>query len=874
MGDPSGDIPGVTLAIQRLLHELDVVGPSQPTVEYGDGDGEGGADGSVVTTVDTDGEWLPERYEDLGQIGMGGMGEVRRVLDRHLNRPVAMKIIRPSLVYSPETMARFLEEAQIAAQLEHPGIVPVHEAGRLADGRLYFTMKEVHGRTLSAVVAAVHAASTEERWGVTDDGWSLRRLVDAFGRVCAAMAYAHARGVIHRDLKPDNVMVGAFGEVLVLDWGLGKVLRQPPRPALAADAGPRVVTERSERDEYRTQAGDVGGTPAFMPPEQARGEIAELGPPADVYALGAILYFVLAGRPPYPAGTMARLLRAQESGPPPPPGRIAGERRLVTPGQGRAIPADLWAICRRALSFQPDRRHPDAGVLAAEVSEWLEGARRRERALAVVAEADALAPRIARLRRRADELDREAAELLARTPPLAPVRHKRSAWERIDQARQLRREAGLDEERMVQALHAALTHQPDLAEAHQRLARFYREAHARAEAAKDEDLAARMEIRLRAHNDGTHDAYLAGRGSLTLLTEPVDAAVRLRPFEEVDRRLRAGRPRDIGTTPILAHDLPVGSWLVELSAPGRALVRVPIAVRREQHWHGVAPGEGAPRPIHLPAGEDLAGDEAYVPAGWCGLGGDDQATRGLPERELWIDGFVIQRFPVTNRQYLRFLNHLVQTGREALALRHVPRSHSDRPDSEGPPAYGRRADGRFELDEDGAGDTWRLDWPVALVSWDSAQAYAAWRAEQTGQPWRLPSELEWEKAARGTDRRLYPWGNHIDPTWCLTQESHAGRLRPCAVTAFPDDESPYGVRGMGGNVRDWCREARGETERLLLEDRLVLGPVSPGGPDVLRVTRGGCWYSPQRDARVCSRVQSPQSFRAAGVGIRLVRSVG
>ncbi len=868
MAEHDDELPGVSLAIQRLLDELGEVAPSQPTVEYG------AAEGDAVTTVDRDADWLPERYEDIDQLGIGGMGEVRRVLDRHLNRPVAMKIIRPSLVYSPESMARFLEEAQIAAQLEHPSIVPVHEAGRLGDGRLYFTMKEVHGRTLDAVVTAVHAASTDDRWGVTNDGWSLRRLVDAFSRVCSAMSYAHARGVIHRDLKPDNVMVGAFGEVLVLDWGLGKVLLQPPRPVLAAEAGPRVVTERSESDLYRTQAGDVGGTPAFMPPEQARGEVAELGPRSDVYALGAILYYVLAGQAPYPVGTVARLLRAQQAGPPEPPGPIVGDQQPVASGLGRAIPADLWAICTRALSFDPTDRYPDAAALAEEVGQWLEGARRRERALAVVADADALAPRVKHLRERAAALEREAEELLARTPALAPVRHKRPAWDKLEQAERLRREAGLDEERMVQALHAALSHQPDLAEAHRRLARFYRETHAAAEAAGDDATAARLEIRLRAHNDGEFDAYLSGEGSLTLLTEPAGATVRIRPFRDVDRRLRAGDGRELGTTPLLARSLPSGSWMVELWRSGQAQVRYPIKLRRQQHWHGVAPDEGAPTPLHLPDSADLLSDEAYVPAGWCWLGGDSQATRGLPGRELWIDGFVIQRFPVTNREYLAFLNDLVRQGQQALALQHVPRDHSDRPGIPGAPVYGRRLDGRFDLAPDRPGDTWQPDWPVALVPWDSARAYAAWKAEKTGQPWRLPSELEWEKAARGTDGRTYPWGLHVDPTWCLTQESHPGRMRPCAVTAFPDDESPYGVRGLAGNVRDWCREAQGETERLLLERRLVLAPESVGGPDVLRITRGGCWYSPQRDARVCSRVKSPQAFRAAGVGIRLVRSVG
>lgn len=830
------------------------------------------------TTVEADSRWLPERYVDAGQLGIGGMGEVRRVVDRHLNRPVAMKIIRPSLVYSPESMARFLEEAQIAAQLEHPAIVPVYEAGRLPDGRLYFTMKEVHGRTLDDVIAEVHAASGEDRWGTSAGGWTLRRMVDAFLRVCEAMSYAHARGVIHRDLKPSNVMTGAFGEVLVLDWGLGKVLATTHlsdrlQGERQVEALTPVVTERSAEGLFMTQAGEVGGTLAYMPPEQAQGRVADLGPPTDVYALGAILYQLLAGAPPYRTASVAGLLRAQEEGPPPPQGRLVGDGQHRG-GTGRPIPEDLWSICQRALAFRAEDRHADAGELALEVADWLEGARRRERALDEVRKADEAGPRVARLRERARDLRAEADQLLADTPPLAPVRRKRPAWERQQRADRLDREADLAEEHMVQALYAALSHLPDLPEAHRRLARYYRSAHAEAEARADEASAARLEVRLRSHDAGEHAAYLSGDGSLTLLTEPSGAEVLLRPFEEEDRRLVPGAPRELGRTPLYASTLPMGRYLVELRAPGHEVVGYPVAIRRQEHWHGVAPGASAPQPIRLPAQGELAPDECYVPAGWCRIGGDPAATRGLDAHELWIDGFVIQRFPVTNRQYIAFLDALVESGQEALALDLVPRERSARPGVPGAAVYGRDAEGRFVLVPDAEGDVWHPEWPVVLVPWDAARTYAEWKAAHTGLPWRLPSEVEWEKAARGPDARVYPWGFHLDLTWCLTQDSHAGRMMPTTVQAFPDDLSVYGVRGMGGNTRDWCREADGETEAYLDSQRLPLDPLTDGDPDLLRLTRGGCWYSHHRDARSCSRVKSPQAFRAAGVGIRLVRSWG
>lgn len=869
---PADDpLPNVSIALARLLDEL---GDLRPLAQVAQEEGLAPPPAGAATTVDADRTWLPPRYEDISQLGMGGMGEVRRVLDRHLNRPVAMKIVRPSLVYSPEALARFLEEAQIAAQLEHPSIIPVYEAGKLDDGRLYFTMKEVHGRTLDEVCASVHAASTDDRWGTSDDGWTLRRLIDAFGRVCSAMAYAHARGVIHRDLKPENVMVGAFGEVLVLDWGIGKVLNEPPRPSLAVHASGPVRTERSEGALFQTQMGDVGGTPAYMPPEQAQGRVSDLGPRTDVYALGAILFHLLSGGPPYPVGSIPALLRAQEEGLPPPPGRVVGEAGLVTARGGRPIPEDLWAICCRALAFEAEARHADAGELADEVADWLEGARRRERAMTVIREADDLAPRIRRLRERAQELRQTAATMLAEIPPLAPVRRKRPAWEREGQAERLEREADLAEERMVQSLHAALSHLPDLAEAHARLARYYKDAHVAAEAAGDQALAARLEIRLRAHDDGEHRDYLAGDGSLTLLTEPPGAEVLLRPFQEKDRRLAPGDPRVLGRTPLFAKTLPMGGYMVELVLPGHERVLYPVDIRRQEHWHGVEPGASAPRPILLPPEGAIGEREVYVPAGWTHVGGDPEATRGLDGHEVWMDGFVIQAFPVTNQEYIVFLDDLVQRGDEALALELVPRERGARAGVPGASVYGRRADGGFELVADAEGDVWQLDWPVVLIPWDAARTYAAWLADRTGLDWRLPSELEWEKAARGPDQRIYPWGNHLDLTWCLTQDSHAGRMMPTTVQAFPQDQGPYGVRGQAGNTRDWCREADGETEDILATGRLLLQPESDGSADVLRLTRGGCWYSHHRDARVCSRVKSPQAFRAAGVGIRLVRSYG
>ncbi|HMG55542.1 MAG TPA: serine/threonine-protein kinase, partial [Kofleriaceae bacterium] len=226
---------------------------------------------------------LPGRYDDLCRIGGGAFGEVRRVRDTLFDRVVAMKLLRASHADRESVRRRFLVEAQITAQLQHPGIVAVYDRGELPDGRLWFTMKEVRGRTLGDVIDELHAHKEPDGFRPVASGWTFRRLIDAFARIAQAIAYAHSRGVVHRDLKPDNLMVGEFGEVLVMDWGLAR----------------RLGTEAGELDQAGgsggsspalTHHGDVLGTPAYMSPEQARGDTARHGPSTDVYALGAVLH--------------------------------------------------------------------------------------------------------------------------------------------------------------------------------------------------------------------------------------------------------------------------------------------------------------------------------------------------------------------------------------------------------------------------------------------------------------------------------------------------------------------------------------------------------------------------------------------------------
>jgi serine/threonine-protein kinase len=318
------------------------------------------------------------RYQLFGEIARGGMGAVLKGRDPDLGRDLAVKVLLEGHRDNPDLLRRFVEEAQIGGQLQHPGIVPVYELGTFADSRPYFTMKLVKGRTLAQLL--------KERPSPREE---LPRFLGIFEQVCQTVAYTHARGVIHRDLKPTNIMVGSFGEVQVMDWGLAKVLKEggiADEPPVADEAAPAVsviATVRSGSDVDISQAGSALGTPAYMAPEQAGGDVAQVDRRADVFGLGSILCELLTGQPAYTARSQPEVMRKAMRG-------DTGDALARLDGSG--ADGELIGLAKDCLAAEAEDRPRDAGVVTGRIAGYLAGVQERLHAAELArAQADARA---------------------------------------------------------------------------------------------------------------------------------------------------------------------------------------------------------------------------------------------------------------------------------------------------------------------------------------------------------------------------------------------------------------------------------------------------------------------------------------------------
>jgi eukaryotic-like serine/threonine-protein kinase len=297
------------------------------------------------------------RYRILRPHARGGLGEIFVAQDSELNRQVALKELQAFHAYDSVSQSRFLLEAEVTGRLEHPGVVPIYGLGRYADGRPFYAMRLIEGETLKAAVDRFHASRASAREG-RDRELAYRRLLRSIIDACNTVAYAHSRGVIHRDLKPENIMLGKFGETLVVDWGIAKSSSaiEPESPGIQAP----------DADSSLTRPGAAVGTPRYMSPEQAAGDLDRVGPASDVYGLGATLYAVLVGHGPFSDSGVPDMLDRVRRGIFPSPRRL---RPSIDPA--------LESICLKAMALKPDDRHTSALDLAGDIEAWLADVRFR-----------------------------------------------------------------------------------------------------------------------------------------------------------------------------------------------------------------------------------------------------------------------------------------------------------------------------------------------------------------------------------------------------------------------------------------------------------------------------------------------------------------
>jgi serine/threonine protein kinase/formylglycine-generating enzyme required for sulfatase activity len=778
------------------------------------------------------------RYTLRESLGSGGVGDVVAALDREIRRVVALKTLQRQKQGDHVASSRFVEEARITAQLEHPNIIPVYDLGAAADGQPFYTMRVVKRRTLRDVLA---------RPALRQD-WTTVRLLGPFLQVTRALAYAHSRGVIHRDVKPENILLGDFGEVYLADWGIARV---DPQSSLQIHSDGSVPPPASS---------DATGTLGYMAPEVLKGDWAAVDHRIDLFALGVVLYEMLAGVAPFDGKASPEIILATCTKEPRLP-------REIVPGTALL----LEDLCMQLLAKEPKDRPPSCDDVARQVEEFLEGAkereRRREEARSLCARAIEVVAQFESLEKDRERLAQEAKELLEPIKGWEPTDRKRPGWQREDAATRAEKDAALVLAEAIELYTKALGYDADSEAAHAGLAELY---WSRARVAETERAAAQQvyfEALVMEHDRGRYAALLHADARLSLRTNPSGAHVVAQRYLERDRVLVASEERYLGRTPIKDVRLEPGSYLLVVKSAGHRDIRYPVMVGR---------GESHDGDINLYTDDEIGRGFVYVPGGIAIIGGDVEAYNVLPRQQPFISDFAIAEYPVTFREYCAFLDD-VEKEDAALARKRAP---SDMRGSEGMVVI-KGDSGWMPYEHLVEGEARKMfaretDWdvPVSLVDWFDARAFCRWMEKRASAPIRLATELEWEKAARGVDGRAYPWGDRFDPTFCKMRDSRAFAQQPEPVGTFVTDASPYGVHDMAGGMREWVGDIFGQRDAAELDAEPEPVDGSERAESSWREIRSGSWSQDHKWARSASRGGWYALTRGSGLGFRLAKSLG
>ena len=731
--------------------------------------------------------------EPLEVLGRGGTGWVYRAEDTTLCRTVAVKVSRPDGGKAARDAIR--REAQVTAALECPGVLPVHRVVELED-RVCVVFQLAPERTLADVDPGT--LSNEQKWALLHE-------------IIRTLVRAHDIGVRHGDLHPRNVAVGSLGEAYVMDGGGGWGV-----------------------------AGSFTGHPGYAAPELLRG--GSPTPPSDVFSWAAVAWELLCG------GSLRNLVADETLGE-----AISRWRDAPLPALPEGIEPELGALLLACLDSDPSER-PNAEAVERRLHAVLTGrserARRLEESRALVAQSQVLLDEYRDLSEAFQDEMRVVAVQRTKIMDAAPAAQKRPLWDAEDRLKSLMIQ---QETAWVHAVEGALrawTLAPENGDARGLLADLWwlRFRQLESGAAEGETQVALEWVRK--FDDGRYARLLEGAGSVSLTCGEVEGQVRIEGFVEKDRKLA---PFLVGVVDLPLERVPLepGSWLLTVLAPGFQDCRYPVSLRRREHYKGelvlqseTAVGEGW---IYMPAGAfHMGGDPIARQVTWKAggrgplrtfrAGGDPLAKEALEACSPTVRGCFIMRTCVRSAEYLAFLNSL---GEEAAP--HVPGEAGLYGDFR---PYWTQESSVWTLPTD-----WNPDWPVVAVNIEDASAYAAWLSHQLDRECRLPTEEEWEKAARGVDARAFPWGPSFDPTFAHMRRSRAGAPSLWPVGQYPVDCSVYGCMDMAGGVREWTASAFSE------------GQV---------VVRGGGWNDDMDELRCAGRRGLPPHFRSSSVGFRLV----